>query len=69
MDFPSTAFQKVMPPSEYPVMIYALLADHVTALAFSFPFKVAFIFAYFYLPGLSRSNTFISPSSKLQVKR
>ena len=59
MDFPYTAFQKVIPPSEYPVMIYALFADHVIALTLSLPFRVAFIFAYFYLPGLSRSKTLI----------
>ena len=66
---PSTAFQKVIDPSAVPVMISARLADHVIALIFSFPTRVAFNLANFYLPGLSRSKTLIYPSSKLPVKR
>jgi hypothetical protein len=50
-------------------MIYALFADHVMALTFSFPIKVAFSLANFYLPGLSRSNTFNYPSSKDPVNK
>jgi len=52
-----------MDPSAVPVMISALFADHVIALILSFPCRVAFNFASFYLPGLSKSNTLISPSS------
>ena len=60
---PSTAFQKVMDPSAVPVMISARFADQVTALIFSLPWRVALSLANFSLPGLSRSKTFISPSS------
>lgn len=63
IDFPSTAFQKVIDPSAVPVMISARLADHVMALIFSFPTRVALSLANFSLPGLSRSKTLISPSS------
>ena len=69
MILPSTAFQKVMEPSAVPVMISALLADHVMALIFSLPLRVAFSLASFSRPGLSRSKTLISPSSKLPLKR
>ena len=50
-------------------MISALLADQVIALTFYLPIKVAFSFANFYLPGLSRSKTFNSPSSKDPVNK
>jgi hypothetical protein len=63
MDLPSTAFQKVMEPSAVPVMISARLADQVMALIFSLPMRVALSLANFSRPGLSRSNTLISPSS------
>lgn len=69
MVLPSWAFQNVIDPSSYPVTIYPFLADHVIALTFYLPLRVAFILAYFYLPGLSRSNTLISPSSKLAQNR
>lgn len=63
IDFPSTAFQKVIVPSSLPEMISALLEAQQTDLTFYFPLRVAFILAYFSRPGLSRSNTFNSPSS------
>jgi hypothetical protein len=59
----------VIEPSAVPVIISARLADHVTALTFYFPTNVAFNLANFYLPGLSKSNTLISPSSKLPVNK
>lgn len=63
------AFQKVIEPSAVAVIISALLADQVIDLIFSFPMRVALSFANFSLPGLSRSKTLISPSSKLPLKR
>jgi len=57
------AFQKVIDPSACPEKISALLADHEMALTLSLPKRVAFNLANFYLPGLSKSNTFNYPSS------
>lgn len=53
------AFQKVIDPSEVPVMIYALLDDHAIDLILAFPIIVALNFANFSLPGLSISKTLI----------
>ena len=58
-----------MEPSAVPVIISARFADHVTDLIFSLPISVAFNLASFSLPGLSRSKTLISPSSKLPVNK
>ena len=66
---PVTAFQKVIDPSEVPVIIYALLADHAIDLILAFPIRVAFNLASFSLPGLSISKTLIYPSSKLPVNK
>lgn len=69
MDFPSTAFQNVMEPSAVPVIISARFADQAIARILDLPTKVALSLANFYLPGLSKSKTLISPSSKLPLNK